>query len=63
MAQVTYPCYWMYKDNAGQWRWTYYARNKEAIAVSSESYVRKDDCLHGIRLMQGSGSDLIWESA
>ena len=37
MSTVSYPCYWLYKDTAGYWRWTYYASNGKAISVSSES--------------------------
>lgn len=60
MADVTYPCYWQKKDSRGEWRWTYYAKNGEAIAVSSESYVRREDCTHGIELMQASKGDPIF---
>ena len=60
MANVTYPCYWMRKDNRGEWRWTYYARNGEPIAVSSEGYNRRDDCSHSIQLVKGSGSDQVF---
>ena len=45
MATVTYPCYWQKKDNSGFWYWIYYARNGQAIARSSESYVKRDDCM------------------
>ena len=62
MAQVTYPCYWMKKDNRGEWRWTYYAKNKEEIAVSSESYKNRSDCRHGITLMQDSSDDKVFVS-
>jgi uncharacterized protein len=54
MADVTYPCYWEKKDSRGEWRWTYYAKNGEAIAVSSEGYKNRSDCEHGISLMKGS---------
>jgi uncharacterized protein YegP (UPF0339 family) len=51
---LTYPCYWMRKDNAGQWRWTYHAVNGEAIAVSSESYINRADCERSIEIMKNS---------
>jgi uncharacterized protein YegP (UPF0339 family) len=54
MATVTYPCYIQRKDAKSEWRWTYYAKNGEAIGVSSESYKNRSDCSHGITLMQGS---------
>lgn len=57
MATITYPCYWQYKDTANQWRWTYYAKNKEKIAMSSESYHNRADCLSAINLMKGSSND------
>lgn len=57
MATVTYPCYWEKKDKSGHWYWIYYASNKEEIARSSESYVRKADCDHSIQLVKGSSGD------
>jgi uncharacterized protein YegP (UPF0339 family) len=60
MAEVTYPCYWEKKDNSGQWYWIYYAKNKEEIARSSESYVKRSDCTHSIGLLQGSSQDPIF---
>ncbi|WP_353645933.1 DUF1508 domain-containing protein [Mesorhizobium sp. WSM2239] len=55
-----YPSFWMYKDNQDQWRWTYHARNGEAIAVSSEAYVRRVDCRRSIALMQESAPAPVW---
>ena len=45
-----------YRDGRGEWRWTAIADNGEPIASSSEGYVNRDDCLHAIDLMKGSGS-------
>jgi len=59
---VTYPCYWMKKDVSGGWYWIYYAGNGEEIARSSESYVAKSDCRHGIDLLRSSASDKIFAS-
>jgi uncharacterized protein YegP (UPF0339 family) len=60
MASITYPCYHQYKDNRGQWRWTYYASNGEPISVSSESYVNRSDCTHSVNLMKRSGNDPVF---
>jgi uncharacterized protein YegP (UPF0339 family) len=60
MAAVTYPCYWQKKDNSGHWYWIYYAKNGEPIARSSESYVKRSDCYHGIELMQASAGDKVY---
>lgn len=60
MATVTYPCYWEKKDQSGQWYWIYYASNGEAIARSSESYIRRSDCEHSINLMKNSSSSPIF---
>jgi uncharacterized protein YegP (UPF0339 family) len=57
MADVTYPCYWEKKDNKGQWYWIYYAKNGEAIARSSESYINHSDCTHSIQLLKNSSND------
>ena len=60
MADRKYPSYWLYKDSADEWRWTYHARNGLAIAVSSESYKKKSDAKRGIEIMQGSASSPIY---
>ena len=44
------------KDDAGQWRWRFVARNRRTIAVSSESYHNEADCLNSINIIRGSGS-------
>lgn len=62
MATVAYPCYWQKKDNKGQWYWIYYAANREEIARSSESYVRRADCEHSIALIKGSAQHPIFYS-
>ncbi|MBF0372846.1 MAG: YegP family protein [Alphaproteobacteria bacterium] len=60
MAEVTYPCYIQRKDSKGQWYWVYYAKNREAIARSSESYVNLADCEHSISLLKASSSDPVF---
>ena len=60
MAQRTYPSYWMDKDNKGEWRWSYEASNGKTIAVSSESYKRRADCMRGIEIMQASSNSEVW---
>ena len=54
---LTYPCYWLRKDSKGEWYWVYYAKNKEEIGRSSESYKQYDDCFHSVALMKGSSND------
>jgi uncharacterized protein YegP (UPF0339 family) len=50
----------LYKDHNKEFRWRLRAANGEVIAVSSESYRRKEDCQHGIELVQGSsGAELV----
>jgi uncharacterized protein YegP (UPF0339 family) len=52
----------LYKDNQGQWRWTYRAANHEAICVSSESYTTKQNAQHSINLVKtGSASARIYD--
>lgn len=60
MANRTYPSFFMYKDNAKEWRWTYEASNGETISVSSEGYKRRVDCERGIELMQQSAGKQTW---
>lgn len=58
---LTYPCFYMYKDTAGYWRWTYYSSNAKAISVSSESYVQKADCQRGVDIMKASYGSTVYE--
>lgn len=45
----------VYQDDAGEWRWRFRAGNGKVIAVSSEGYVEKTDCLHGLELLRTHG--------
>ena len=47
--------YEYYRDESEkrEWRWRFIA-NHNIIAVSSEGYVNKADCLRGIELVKGS---------
>ena len=56
MTGRTFPSYYMYKDNRGEWRWSYAASNGQIIAVSSEGYKRRADCERGIEIMKSSYS-------
>jgi len=60
MTTRPYPSYWMYKDNRGEWRWTYEASNRETIAVSSEGYKRRVDCERSIEIMKTSANSPVW---
>jgi uncharacterized protein YegP (UPF0339 family) len=57
---LKYPCYWMYPDQQGLWRWTYYGDNGEEIGVSSESYHNKADCRRGVDIMRSSNNSTIY---
>jgi uncharacterized protein YegP (UPF0339 family) len=46
--------YEVHKDASQQWRWRYVAANGRIIAVSSEAYVGKADCLRSIEIIKGS---------
>ncbi|MFC3317897.1 YegP family protein [Rhizobium rosettiformans] len=50
----------MYKDNRGEWRWTYHASNGEPISVSSEGYVKRSDCERSIEIMKASTNSPVW---
>jgi len=60
MTQRTYPSYWLYKDNRGEYRWTYEASNGLTIAVSSEGYKKRSDCERGIEIMKASHNSPVW---
>lgn len=53
--------YYYYKDNKGEWRWWLNASNGKTLAVSSEGYHNKQDCLDAITLVKGSASALVVE--
>jgi uncharacterized protein YegP (UPF0339 family) len=42
----------IYKDRAGEWRWRLRSRNERIVAVSSESYKRKDGATQSVGLVQ-----------
>jgi uncharacterized protein YegP (UPF0339 family) len=46
--------YEVHQDSSRQWRWRYVASNGKIIAVSSEAYVGKADCLRSIEIMKES---------
>ena len=46
--------YKVYKDNRGEWRWSFVASNGKTIAVSSEGYHNKQDCYRSIEIMKQS---------
>lgn len=51
----------LYKDKAGEWRWTLYAANSKKIADGAEGYKAKADAIHGIRLVAKVATDAgIW---
>ena len=41
----------VYKDKAWDWRWRLRSSNGRIIADSGQGYSRKEDCLHGIKLV------------
>ena len=47
----------LYTDIAGEWRWKLYAANSKIIADSGEGYKRRDDALHGMRLVASTATD------
>jgi uncharacterized protein YegP (UPF0339 family) len=60
--EMTYPCYYQYKDTQGYWRWTYYASNGKAISVASEGYYNKSDCTNAINIMKASTYSTVYEA-
>lgn len=61
MAKRSFPSYRIYKDKAGEWRWSYEAKNGQQISKSSEGYVKRSDCAHSIDIMKNSSKDLVWD--
>ncbi len=54
--------YEIYKDNAGLYRWRYWASNGRKIADSGESYHNKSDCQRGIDIMKASANSPVKDS-
>ena len=48
--------FYIYQDNADEWRWRLRAANNKIIAVSGEGYVNKSDCRHAINLVKQSAN-------
>lgn len=47
----------LYKDRIDEYRWKFRADNNKIIADSSEGYINKSDCKHGIELVKQQASD------
>jgi uncharacterized protein YegP (UPF0339 family) len=47
--------YFIYKDAEKRWCWRLRTSNGKIIAISSEGYKSKPDCLAAIKLVQASG--------
>jgi len=43
--------FYIFKDQAGQWRWHLTAANNRIVATSGEAYHNKQDCLSAIGLV------------
>ena len=40
------------KNTKSEWYWTFQADNNKTIAISSESYINRSDCLRSIRIVK-----------
>ncbi len=47
----------LYKDRIDEYRWKFRADNNKIIADSSEGYINKSDCKHGIELVKQQAPD------
>ena len=48
--------FYLYKDVAGNWRWTLYAANNKKIADSAEGYWNMADAINDIVLVKSTGA-------
>ncbi len=62
MAARSFPSFYIYRDNRGEFRWTYEASNGRTISVSSEGYVAKADCVRSIDIMKASYASPVFDS-
>lgn len=65
VEKPTYPSFRLYKDKAGEWRWSHAAGNGNGnvIAASTEGCARKADALRGIEIITGAAGHDVWEDA
>jgi|GEM_PF-1470372 len=61
MSDLRFPNYQIKKDARGEYYWVYYARNGEAIAKSTEGYVKKASCAHSIDIMKGTTDHRVYD--
>ncbi len=47
----------VYRDTAGEWRWTLTAGNNQKIANSGEGYRNRSDCIAAIDLVKRDAPD------
>ena len=52
--------YQIYIDQSREWRWRYVSSNGRTIAVSSESYVNKSDCIRSVDIMKASWNSPVY---
>lgn len=45
----------LYKDTAGEYRWRFVSSNGRIIAVASEGYKAKNDCVNGMEIVKRDG--------
>ena len=60
MAHRPFPSYWMFRDNAGRWRWNFAGAGGTVIAASSVAYFHKEGCIRAIGTMRGSANVPVW---
>ncbi len=46
----------LFKDVQNQWRWNYNSANHKIIAMSSESYINKQDAINSINLVKSGAA-------
>ncbi|MDQ3750426.1 MAG: DUF1508 domain-containing protein [Acidobacteriota bacterium] len=55
--------YEIYKDDGDLWRWRFISANGNIIAVSSESYHNREDCLSSINILRYCANAPVVDSA
>ena len=53
--------YFVYQDEADEWRWRYKSLDNKVIALSSSGYAQKHDCLHSIEQIKHSEKEPVIE--
>lgn len=57
---TVYPSFRLHKTVNGAWRWVYYGKSQQPVAVSAETFRKYLECVKAIGMMKASESAPIY---